>query len=57
MLISQDFTDSEFKKWSDDCLAQGASPPTIEDIDKKLNDIKEAINYQFKEEDVAKVKH
>jgi len=52
---NQDFTDSEFKKWSDDCVAQGASPPTIEDIEKKLNDIKDASNFQFKEEDVTKM--
>ena len=39
----------------EDCAVQGASPPTIEEIDKKLSDIKGALNYQFKEEDVDKV--
>ncbi|XP_057373995.1 RNA polymerase-associated protein Rtf1-like [Daphnia carinata] len=49
---NQDFSDSEFKKWMDDCNTQGTSPPTLEDIQKKLNDIKEAANFEFNEEDI-----
>ena len=52
---NQDFTDTEFNKWLEDCAVQGASPPTLEDIDKKYKDIKDALNFQFKEEDVEKV--
>ncbi|XP_046439179.1 RNA polymerase-associated protein Rtf1-like [Daphnia pulex] len=49
---NQDFSDSEFKKWLDDCNTQGTSPPTLEDIEKKLKDIKEAANFEFNEEDI-----
>jgi RNA polymerase-associated protein RTF1 len=52
----QDFSDSEFKKWLDDCNTQGTSPPTLEDIEKKLKDIKEASNFEFNEEDINQVK-
>lgn len=51
----KDFSDSEFKKWMEDCTAQGTSPPTLEDVEKKLQDIKDAMNYQFKEEDISQV--
>jgi len=51
----QDFSDSEFKKWLDDCSTQGTSPPTLEDIEKKLKDIKEAANFEFNEEDINQV--
>lgn len=53
--FSQNFSDSEFKKWKEDCAAQGTSPPSLEDLEKKLKDIKDALNYEFKEEDVNQV--
>ena len=40
----------------EDCTIQGTSPPTLEDIEKKLNDIKEAVNYEFKEADIDQVR-
>lgn len=40
----------------DDCNTQGTSPPTLEDIQKKLNDIKEATNFEFNEEDINQVR-
>jgi RNA polymerase-associated protein RTF1 len=39
----------------DDCNTQGTSPPTLEDIEKKLKDIKEAANFEFNEEDINQV--
>lgn len=39
----------------EDCTVQGTSPPTLEDIEKKLKDIKEAVNYEYKEEDINQV--
>lgn len=53
--LLQDFSDSEFKKWKEDCTSHRASPPTLDDIEKKLTDIKEAANYEFKEEDIDRV--
>ena len=40
----------------EDCTIQGTSPPTLEDIEKKLNDIKEAVNDEFKEADIDQVR-
>lgn len=40
----------------EDCTIQGTSPPTLEDIEKKLKDIKEAVNYEFKEADIDQVR-
>lgn len=52
---TQDFNDSEFIKWKEDCASQGASPPTLEDLEKKLRDVKDALGYEYKEEDISQV--
>lgn len=52
---NQEFTDSEFFKWKQTCALQGISVPTLEEVDQKLKDIKEALVYEFKEEDVEKI--
>lgn len=52
---NQDFTDSEFSKWRETCGSADISMPTLDDIDKKLKDIREAMVYEFKEEDIEKV--
>ncbi|CAD6201403.1 GSCOCG00000206001-RA-CDS [Cotesia congregata] len=52
---NQDFTDSEFCKWKETCALQGISMPTFEEVELKLKDIKEAMVYEFKDEDVEKI--
>lgn len=52
---NQDFTDSEFSKWKETCALQAISLPTMDDIEKKLKDIREAMIYEFKEEDIEKI--
>ncbi|XP_033214746.1 RNA polymerase-associated protein Rtf1-like [Belonocnema kinseyi] len=52
---NQEFTESEFFKWKEACAVQAISLPTFEELDQKLKDIKEAIAYEFKEEDVEKI--
>ncbi|XP_054282187.1 RNA polymerase-associated protein RTF1 homolog [Macrosteles quadrilineatus] len=52
---NQEFTESEYYKWRETCAVQGISIPTVDDIDKKLSDIKEALIYEFKEEDIEKI--
>ncbi|KAJ1525694.1 hypothetical protein ONE63_008905 [Megalurothrips usitatus] len=52
---NQDFTDSEFSKWKEACALQAISLPTLDDVDKKLKDIREAMTYEFKEEDIEKI--
>lgn len=52
---NQEFTESEFFKWKETCALQGISLPTFEEIDLKTKDIKEAMVYEFKEEDIEKI--
>mgnify|MGYP006952286597 FL=1 len=42
-------------KWKETCALQGISLPTFDDLEKKLKDIKEALIYEFKEEDIEKM--
>ncbi len=52
---NQDFTDNEYIKWRDTCGTQGIALPSVEDMDNKVKDIKEAMTYEFKEEDIEKM--
>lgn len=54
-ISNQEFTESEFFKWKETCALQGISLPTFDDLEKKLKDIKEALIYEFKEEDIEKI--
>lgn len=54
-ISNQEFTDSEFTKWRETCALQGISVPTMDEVDNKLKEIKEAMIYEFKEEDVEKI--
>ncbi|XP_021937491.1 RNA polymerase-associated protein RTF1 homolog isoform X2 [Zootermopsis nevadensis] len=54
-ISNQDFTDSEFMKWRETCAVQGVPMPTHDELDQKLKDIKEAMIYEFKEEDIEKI--
>ncbi|XP_034235449.1 RNA polymerase-associated protein RTF1 homolog [Thrips palmi] len=54
-ISNQDFTDSEFNKWRETCALQAISLPTMDDVEKKLQDIREAMVYEFKEEDIEKI--
>lgn len=52
---NQDFTDSEFQKWVNICESTGTALPCVDFIDKKQNEIKEAIQYEFKDADIDKI--
>ncbi|XP_046491657.1 RNA polymerase-associated protein Rtf1 [Neodiprion pinetum] len=52
---NQEFTETEFFKWKETCALQGISLPTFDEIEHKLKDIKEALVYEFKEEDIEKI--
>jgi len=52
---NQDFTEGEFIKWKELCHLNRIPLPTLEELDDKIRDIKNALAYQFKEEDVEKV--
>ncbi|KAJ9576944.1 hypothetical protein L9F63_006470, partial [Diploptera punctata] len=54
-ISNQDFTESEFAKWRETCAVQAISLPTQDELEQKLKDIKEAMIYEFKEEDIEKI--
>ncbi|KAM8712457.1 hypothetical protein ACLKA7_012901 [Drosophila subpalustris] len=54
-ISNQEFTETEFNKWYEICQQQHVPMPTIDLIDIKANDIKKALNYEFKDEDVDKI--
>lgn len=54
-ISNQEFTETEYSKWRDICTQQNVPMPTIDMIERKQKDIKEALNYEFKDEDVEKI--
>lgn len=52
---NHEFTESEYMKWETACTAVGKQPPTLDHIDGKLREVKDALQYEFKEEDVEKM--
>ncbi|XP_014253424.1 RNA polymerase-associated protein RTF1 homolog [Cimex lectularius] len=54
-ISNQEFTEPEFLKWRDTCEKQNVTLPTVDHIMSKVRDIKEAMIYEFKEEDIEKI--
>lgn len=54
-ISNQDFTDSEYQKWISVCESTGTPMPCVDMIDKKDREIKEAIQYEFKDADIDKI--
>ncbi|CAD7013056.1 unnamed protein product [Ceratitis capitata] len=54
-ISNQEFTETEYAKWRDICAQQNVPMPTVDTIERKQLDIKEALNYEFKDEDVEKI--
>lgn len=54
-ISNQDFTDSEFNKWKEVCMNANVKIPTVDLIERKMLEIKEALVYEFKDEDVQKI--
>ncbi|XP_050042077.1 RNA polymerase-associated protein RTF1 homolog [Dermacentor andersoni] len=52
---NQDFAESEFMKWKEVMALEGASFPTTEEVIRKVKDIQDALNYQYKESDVETI--
>lgn len=55
MSFFRDFTDSEFDKWKEICQKNNITLPTTDQIEQKKKDIENALNYEFKEEDIEKI--
>lgn len=54
-ISNQDFSESEFESWKKVCHSAAVDLPTIETVERKVKDIKEAVVYEFKDEDVHKI--
>uniref|UniRef100_A0A1B0CCY9 Putative rna polymerase-associated protein rtf1 n=1 Tax=Lutzomyia longipalpis TaxID=7200 RepID=A0A1B0CCY9_LUTLO len=54
-ISNQDFSESEFQKWRDVCACSDTELPTLELQQQKVKDIKEAMAYEYKEEDIEKI--
>ncbi|XP_041985777.1 RNA polymerase-associated protein Rtf1 [Aricia agestis] len=52
---NQEFTESEFQKWYKAIKDANKKPPTMDFVRSKNNEVKEALLYEFKEEDVEKI--
>lgn len=53
---NSEFLETEFQHWKKACEAKGLVLPTMDDLQHKLKDIHMAMVYEFKEDDVEKVK-
>jgi RNA polymerase-associated protein RTF1 len=54
-ISNQDFTDNEFEKWRDVCNSADILLPTVDVVETKQREIKEALSYEFCDEDVDKI--
>jgi len=54
-ISNQDFSETEYEKWREVCVAQSITMPTLDLLDQKVKDIKEALTYEFKDEDIEKM--
>ncbi|KAH8290664.1 hypothetical protein KR054_004822 [Drosophila jambulina] len=54
-ISNQEFTENEFNKWHEACTSAHVQMPTMDLIAIKQADIKKALNYEFKDEDVDKI--
>ncbi|GJQ77851.1 putative RNA polymerase II C-terminal domain phosphoserine binding protein [Trypoxylus dichotomus] len=52
---NQEFTEGEYQKWIEATTAASNPMPTKEIIQQKQADIKEAVNYEFNEQDVVRM--
>lgn len=52
---NQEFTENEYHKWIEASSAAGNDLPTKQKIEQKQADIKEALSYQFNEQDVERI--
>lgn len=52
---NSEFTEGEFQKWVEACSAAGNELPTKAKIEQKQADIKEALGYEFNEQDVERI--
>ncbi|KTF75711.1 hypothetical protein cypCar_00021328, partial [Cyprinus carpio] len=52
---NQEFTENEFMKWKEAMISAGMQFPTLDEIAKKEQSIKEAVNYKFNDKDIEDI--
>ncbi|XP_070836138.1 RNA polymerase-associated protein RTF1 homolog [Chaetodon trifascialis] len=52
---NQEFTESEFMKWKEAMIVAGMQVPTLDEITRKEQSIKEALNYKFNDKDIEDI--
>jgi len=52
---NQEFTENEFMKWKEAMIIAGMQVPTLDEISKKEQSIKEAVNYKFNDKDIEDI--
>uniref|UniRef100_A0AAY4DH54 RNA polymerase-associated protein RTF1 homolog n=1 Tax=Denticeps clupeoides TaxID=299321 RepID=A0AAY4DH54_9TELE len=52
---NQEFTENEFMKWKEAMIIGGMQVPTLDEITKKEQSIKEAVNYKFNDKDIEDI--
>ncbi|XP_061649976.1 RNA polymerase-associated protein RTF1 homolog isoform X1 [Phyllopteryx taeniolatus] len=52
---NQEFTENEFMKWKEAMIVAGMQVPTLDEITKKEQSIKEAMNYKFNDKDIEDI--
>uniref|UniRef100_A0A9J7XAJ0 RNA polymerase-associated protein RTF1 homolog n=1 Tax=Cyprinus carpio carpio TaxID=630221 RepID=A0A9J7XAJ0_CYPCA len=52
---NQEFTENEFMKWKEAMISAGMQFPTLDEISKKEQSIKEAVNYKFNDKDIEDI--
>lgn len=54
-ISNQEFTESEFIRWKDQCMTEGVALPTRDQIERKFKEVGEGLSYEWKEEDVEHI--
>lgn len=52
---NQEFAENEFMKWREAMMSAGMQFPTLDEIAKKEQSIKEAVNYKFNDKDIEDI--
>uniref|UniRef100_A0A8C2X0Q2 RNA polymerase-associated protein RTF1 homolog n=1 Tax=Cyclopterus lumpus TaxID=8103 RepID=A0A8C2X0Q2_CYCLU len=52
---NQEFLESEFMKWKEAMIVAGMQVPTLDEITKKEQSIKEALNHKFNDKDIEDI--
>ncbi|KAK5857957.1 hypothetical protein PBY51_011165 [Eleginops maclovinus] len=52
---NQEFMENEFMKWKEAMIVAGMQVPTLDEITKKEQSIKEAMNYKFNDKDIEDI--